>query len=360
MAVVQHSSQKSKDQLSSSLNEYKKQVFSKEIFSFGSKTFVKCYSYNQTKRKSETGETFLFTKIHSKNFFIPPKRRFHRAIAPKDNTNSNFINSQSTQTEIGKPKVSSKITMTNAEESIFNKIFWFVLWAAIGILTIIISYEGHFTWDLNQNFKELTENVFGQTDAIAKINLTLNTFNNSDYSITMVFTGGTGVGKTFTSSIIRRNYPWISKKFISKLNDKEMLTFSSGTFSKFEPYLILIDDLQVDNIDQAINSVLLLKAKMRHTKVLFILIFTTHKNDEKEEILLKFKNTDLYVVHIPFVNLNRNAVEKCFRTETQKQGVFISEDDLEKLIKSKMKDIDVVKGPVGCKGVSEEVSFYKN
>ncbi|KAK6642094.1 hypothetical protein RUM44_013817 [Polyplax serrata] len=348
------------------------QVFHKEIYTDGCKRVIKSFSYIRTFNQCEKDPVVdKATQISREDYVgkstIPNKQRqsgknkifwYNKKIKKDLKDDPKMVKQKSYMTgnvlETTQRKAPQKSRIGNP---------LMVLVLSFSVVLVAYFYiknrENNFTWDLVKTNDDLIKNVFGQDEQISKINSILKLCTVSKGLYTVLLTGGVGVGKSYTSGIISQNFPWSSNWLILKHSTRGKLIDSlPKSLKEYRHYLIRVDDLSVDDTAEAIHLVSEIRKRIQDQHTLLFLIFNTGCEVQKKKILIQFKNSHIFFYHIPFQNLTRNDVEKCFLNEIKKQGALISSEEIENLITNQVKDIDIVRGPIGCKGITDKILHY--
>ncbi|KAK6621193.1 hypothetical protein RUM43_011499 [Polyplax serrata] len=344
------------------------QVFHKEIYTDGRKRVIKSFSYfrtfnqceknpvvcqaTQTSREQSLGNSIIPNKQQQsgKNIGFWYKKKYKKKI--HDDTKMVKQKSES---------VSETTQRKAPEKSRIGKALMVLVLSFSVVLAanFYIRYrENNLTWDLVKTHDDLIKNVFGQDEQISKINSILKLCTVSKGLYTVLLTGGVGVGKSYTSGIISQNFPWSSNWLILKHSiHRKLIDLLPKSLKEYGHNLIRVDDLSVDDTAEAIHMVSEIRKRKQENTLLF-LIFNTGSEVQKKKILTQFTNSHIFFYHIPFQNLTRNDVEKCFLNEIRKHGAVISSEEIENLITNQVKEIDIVRGPIGCKGITDIILHY--
>ncbi|EEB20126.1 hypothetical protein Phum_PHUM602860 [Pediculus humanus corporis] len=318
-----------------------------EIKKLGNKTLVRGFKWNQFIRQNENGDKFCRTDI-SLWTFVSSNNKKHSKKKKELKYDSSDVHFK----KIGYLAYFFKELKYDSSDVHSKKIgylaYFFIIQQDIFCKNV---------WHLDNTVTDIKNLIFGQDDAVEKLNYVLNRINQTEGMSVVIFTGGVGVGKTYTALTINKNLPWTSKTIISKHSFELDETILPKTYFKCDHNLLIIEDLSVNDMDSVMNLIKFASYR-KYKKLFIILIFTTHSNSEKKDILSSFNESYITYYHVPFKNLDKEAVRKCYLDEINKQKAEISEIELHGLISKKMRAIEIVKGPVGCKGVSDDVAFY--
>ena len=324
---------------------FKKNFEHMEIKKLGNKTLVRGFKWNQFICQNENGDKFCRTDISLLTF----------------ESSNNKKHSKKKELKYDSSDVHFKKSDKKKSNSFKNFVFFFLTTTLVGYLAYFFIIQQDIfcknVWHLDNTVTDIKNLIFGQDDAVEKLNYVLNRINQTEGMSVVIFTGGVGVGKTYTALTINKNLPWTSKTIISKHSFELDQTILPKTYFECDHNLLIIEDLTVNDMDSVMNLIEFASYR-KYKKLFIILIFTTHSNSEKKDILSSFSESHITYYHVPFKNLDKEAVRKCYLQEINKQKAEISEMELHGLISKKMRPIEIVKGPVGCKGVSDDVAFY--
>ncbi|XP_043248121.1 uncharacterized protein LOC122394966 [Colletes gigas] len=182
---------------------------------------------------------------------------------------------------------------------------------------------------------EMQQKIYGQTNAISDITYALN---QDIYHLKVVcLIGGTGVGKSYTVEIIKKNFPH-KKRILTydlKLEDKNKLT----AFDSYE--LLIIENLKLKNLD-IFATLLDILVKNKENCVTVFAIFNVEGVDdylEREVDLVKSKDIitkafireqiDLFVV--PYIPLSEQALEMCIMDVARQSDLQLSQDQINEI-----------------------------
>lgn len=366
-------------------------IYYQEVISNGNDTLVRSFSCDQFFRKDDSGQTQVWKRCQVSNFITPtkklkethginnkasslPKRLALEYPRKKSDTKAKLsLKYPDSEKSITNNNVDNSYSKYNSRKIKFTRETKMLITATVSAIALGIGYYYSqlpctYNWDLyntgwNKVYKELERSVFGQKEAVDELMKLwrLNSLTSSK-SLVLTFTGGVGVGKTYVSSIINNNYPWHSQKHISFKN--HIISEGEKYFSeKFScgGHLVIIDDISILDSTKAIMLTNRLLSNFRRDggRLLIILIFQTQNKEQENLIVSQIENQHYIFYHIPFKPLQRDNIERCFLKEIVRQNVVVSEDKLNKLVEEQMSYVDVLKGPPGCKGVSDQVAkFY--
>jgi hypothetical protein len=220
----------------------------------------------------------------------------------------------------------------------------------------------------------LESNVFGQNNAIDDIVSTLNTFCNTRDPgiILMALLGGTGVGKSYTTSIIREFFPWEEniQHFVLPLHSSSLsVTDIYAKISSCGDNLIIIDGLVPSETADVVKflQVLTKHSKYNAGRVIVILVFNTEDQkeilqgyedqkhqleDSKEKLYDVFQRGQLEVSIIIFQALQMEHIAMCIKAALNQKGIVWSSTDVEEVMVLLPED-------TGCKGVASKVPLIE-
>ena len=256
----------------------------------------------------------------------------------------------------------------------------FVLLPIIFVVTAIVACSSFYFATYQRNCEMLLDvyslksvldsSIFGQKHAIGEILSTLNTFcsTRDPGLILMAFLGGTGVGKSYTTSIISEFFPWKEnvQHFVLPLHYSSLsVTEVCAKISSCGDNLVVIDGLVPSKTADVVKF---LQVVTKHSqssggRVIVILVFSTENQEgygdqkhqlevSKEKLNGVFHHGQLEVSIITFQALQREHITLCIKTALNQNGIVWSDADIEELIALLAQD-------TGCKGVTSKVQLIE-
>ncbi|XP_026739889.1 uncharacterized protein LOC113502494 [Trichoplusia ni] len=233
----------------------------------------------------------------------------------------------------------------------------------IGVIPLLISaiYNIKCYDDINLNVlsEALSNRLFGQSEAIR---IMLDTLGLEERSKILIFSGGTGVGKTYASSILLETvgscsnvYHYTMPSFVNSFTTDFMVGLTICKNS-----LVILDDLTVDDIHikKQIKE-LIDKSQQLDKNLTVILIFNCHeattefikKCDEsfQSKVLEQFAEINAIKQIVNFKSLDVTHLKKCIKHEVQ--GRVISDEEFDEILKNFDVTLD------GCKGVHSKMKY---
>jgi hypothetical protein len=260
----------------------------------------------------------------------------------------------------------------------------FVLLPIIFVVTAVVACSSfHFatyqrncemSFDVYALKSVLESSIFGQKQAIGEIVSTLNTFCSTRKPglIVMALLGGTGVGKSYTTSIISEFFPWKEnvQHFVLPLHYSSLsVTEVSSKISSCGDNLIVIDGLVPSKIADAVKFLQILRYHSQSSggRVIVILVFNSENHreilqgygDQKHQLEVSeehlngvFRRGQLEVGIITFQALQREHIGMCIKASLNHNGIVWSDADIEQVITLLPQD-------AGCKGVASKVQLLE-
>lgn len=256
----------------------------------------------------------------------------------------------------------------------------FVLLPIIFVVTAIVACSSFYFATYQRNCEMLLDvyslksvldsSIFGQKHAIGEIVSTLNTFcsTRDPGLILMALLGGTGVGKSYTTSIISEFFPWKEnvQHFVLPLHYSSLsVTEVCAKISSCGDNLVVIDGLVPSKTADVVKF---LQVVTKHSqssggRVIVILVFSTENQEgygdqkhqlevSKEKLNGVFHHGQLEVSIITFQALQREHITLCIKTALNQNGIVWSDADIEELIALLAQD-------TGCKGVTSKVQLIE-
>jgi hypothetical protein len=265
-----------------------------------------------------------------------------------------------------------------------NNCIMFVFLPIIFVVTAIVacsslyfaSYQRicEMSLDVDSLKSVLESSVFGQKHTIDGIVSTLNAFcsTRAPGIILMALLGGTGVGKSYTTSIISEFFPWEEnvQHFILPLHSSSLsVTDVYAKISSCGDNLIVIDGLVPSETADVVKflQVLTKRSKSSGGRIIVILVFNTedqkeilqgygdqkHQLEVSEETLYGvFHRGQLEVNIITFQGLQREHITMCIKAALNQKGIVWSTADIEEVLALLPQD-------TGCKLVASKVQLIE-
>jgi len=259
----------------------------------------------------------------------------------------------------------------------------FVILPIIFVVTAVVACSSFYFATYQRNCEMLLDvyslqsvldsSMFGQKHAVGEIVSTLNTFcsTRDPGLILMALLGGTGVGKSYTTSIIRKFFPWKEnvQHFVLPLHYSSLsVTEVCAKISSCGDNLIVIDGLVPSKTADVVKflQVLTKHSQSSGGRVIVILVFSTENREilqgygdqkhqlefSKEKLSGIFHHGQLEVVIITFQALQREHIAMCIKAALNQNGIVWSDANIEEVIILLPQD-------TGCKGVSSKVQLIE-
>lgn len=338
----------------------------------------------------ESGKTSM-ADVHSYNYNYnisnhdnTHQHKVSRLMKPVSPKNSLKIRNSSDKNKLKTPRLMTQKSFENTSASLvappinntcIQKCIKYVKLLAMLLIPIlcglIVTHTDHFLGDdsgISDEFNgenitgALRDLLYGQERVISELE---DSFRNIKYNTLYIFTGGIGVGKTYTGNIIADNFQW--KNNVEKIiapqykntyyENKFMRTLSKNGYN-----LIIVDGLGYDDSKSVIPFVKKLLNTNSEKKVIIFLIFTIQEysidmlpymnlQTISKEISTEFSNNNLDPKLITFDRLKEDVVRKCIRYSMAKKGLIINQYNIDHVLQN----INFEYG--GCKGVYSKVAL---
>jgi hypothetical protein len=272
-------------------------------------------------------------------------------------------------------------TKINSSEQGHNYILFILLPLVFVVTAAVVCNSLYFTsyqkvcemtLDIGAVRAALENNIFGQKAAVYDIISVLNVFCNTQSPgiVILAFAGGTGVGKSYTTSIISRLYPWKEnvKHFVWPLQSSSLSV--DDVYVKFSPCganLVIIDDLVTSD---AVNIVEFLQNLVKHSqhhgiRAIVILVFSGEDQKVilqgngdvelqfavmKEKLTSIFQDAELEVSLITFHHLQSEHIAMCIKEALNREGIALLDTKVEEVMA-------LLPQGTGCKGVASKVQL---
>lgn len=265
-----------------------------------------------------------------------------------------------------------------------NNCIMFVLLPIIFVVTAFVAGSSFYFATYQRNCEMLLDvyslkslldsSMFGQKHAIGEIVSTLNTFcsTRDPGLILMALLGGTGVGKSYTTSIISEFFPWKEnvQHFVLPLHYSSLsVTEVCAKISPCGDNLIVIDGLVPSKTADVVKflQVLTKYGQSSGGRAIVILVVSTENQKEiiqgygdqkhqlevsKEKLNDVFHRGQLEVSIITFQALQKEHIALCIKAALNQNGIVWSDVDIEEVIALLPLD-------TGCKGVTSKVQLIE-
>ncbi|XP_020290784.1 uncharacterized protein LOC109858171 isoform X2 [Pseudomyrmex gracilis] len=313
---------------------------------------------------ASTKNTENFLPLKSNDDFTKPVLT-QQNLTETDNTDCANINdnkkSQSYQDMKDKirplvPKHPLKIE-TNRSMGSFKLLLLLVLSLFILLLSILL-YEDQnhkHSSDFVNAVVELKKHVYGQDRAVQILSEYLLLDVPSMKVIALV--GGTGVGKSYTAEIIKKNFPRtysVRQYFPPIENIRDVL------IPPFNPHLIILENLKEQHLVDVVNFLKTRHDTLRDRYVTVLIVFNVERmNDDSSrnidlnrslDIIKRFfANENIDTKIVPYDSLNEDALERCIINAARDNRLILSDKQFE-LVKKYL-----LANNAGCKGAYSKV-----
>ncbi|CAH2107233.1 unnamed protein product [Euphydryas editha] len=237
-----------------------------------------------------------------------------------------------------------------------------VLYITVVIFAFVTYQVKYFKCNESLNISHLrntfASKIYGQTSGTEKL---LKALESDVPNKIITLYGGTGVGKTYTASLILENilhygniYHYTMPGFLQKSSD-----FMLGLIY-CESSMIVVDDLNRNDILTVKDHIkdLITKSSKYSKKIIIILLYNCDNMDERffrkcdnnflHELKNSLKNIDANKFYIKYESLTEEVLRKCIKNElTDKK----TESDIAHIMKNFNVTVD------GCKGVYQKMKY---
>jgi hypothetical protein len=219
----------------------------------------------------------------------------------------------------------------------------------------------------------LVSSIIGQEDAIYKMVSTLHAFCSSREpgTVIIVLLGGTGVGKSYTTSIISDHFPWEKnvQHFIFPFHYNSLsVTDVVAKFSSCGDNLVVMDGLVPSEATDIIKFLqnLINHSQEHDVRVIIILVFNNEDQKmvlegygdlqhqlqvSKEKLCSVFQDAKSDITLITFQPLQREHIMMCIKDALSQKGIMWSSTEIEQVMALLHQD-------TGCKGVTSKVQLF--
>lgn len=228
----------------------------------------------------------------------------------------------------------------------------FVIWISV----FLYESQGHkHSSDFASAVAELKKRIYGQDEAIRALSEYLRL--DAPSSKIIILVGGTGVGKSYTVEIIKKNFP---RKYAVRQYFPPIGAVSAFNFPFVYPNLIILENLRERDLKDVVNF---LKRHQETYKNRFVTVLAVFNFEQMDDYLLRNINMQrsLNAIEISFADENVNAeiisynslsedtVQKCIMDAMRQSGLMLTEKQLH-LVKETLQISNA-----GCKGAYNKV-----
>lgn len=234
------------------------------------------------------------------------------------------------------------------------------------LLTIVVVFISVFLYE-NQSRKhssdfanavaELKKRIYGQDQAIHALSEYLQL--DTPCSKIIILVGGTGVGKSYTVEIIKKNFP---RKYAVRQYFPPIGAVSTFNFPFLYPNLIILENLKEKDLKDAVNF---LKRHQETCKNRFVTVLAVFNFEQMDDHLFRsinmyrslnaleisFTDENVNVAIIPYNSLNEDALQKCIVDAMKETRLTLTEKQLY-LVKQTLQINNA-----GCKGAYNKVQI---
>lgn len=255
------------------------------------------------------------------------------------------------------PKNPSKIERNSRSIGSFKVLLLLVLSLFIVLLSILL-YEDQnhkHSSDFVNAVVELKKHIYGQDRAVQILSEYLLLDVPSMKVIALV--GGTGVGKSYTAEIIKKNFPRtysVRQYFPPIENIRDVL------IPPFNSHLIIFENLKEQHLVDIINFLKTRHDMLRDRYVTVLIVFNVERmNDDSSRnidlnrsldvIKSSFANENIDAKIVSYDSLNEDALERCIINAARDRRLILSDKQFE-LVKKYL-----LTNNAGCKGAYSKV-----
>lgn len=271
-------------------------------------------------------------------------------------------------------------TKKNSSEQEHNYILFILLPLIFVVTAVAVCSSLYFTsydrvcemsLDIGAVRTALENYIFGQKAAVYDIISVLNMFYNTQSPgiVIFAFAGGTGVGKSYTTSVISKLFPWKEnvQHFVWPLQSSSLSVDEYVKFSPCGANLVIIDDLVTND---AVNVAEFLQNLVKHSqyrgiRAIVILVFSGEDQKVilqgngdvelrfqimKEKLTSVFQDAELEVSLITFQHLQSEHIAMCIKEALNQEGIAWSNTKVEEVMA-------LLPQGTGCKGIASKVQL---
>jgi hypothetical protein len=251
----------------------------------------------------------------------------------------------------------------------------FVVAAVVACASVYLaSYQRvcEMTLDIDAVKSVLESSIFGQKDVIYNMVSILRIFYSTREPgiVIMALLGGTGVGKSYTTSVISDIFPWEKnvQHFVLPFHSNSLPV--SDVYAKFSTCgdnLVVMDGLVPSEVGDIIKFLqnLMNPNQERGIRVIVILVFSDYNQRlilegngdlehqlqvSKQKLCSAFQDAGLNVSLITFQPLQREHIVMCIKETLSQKGIVWSSTEMEQVMVLLPQD-------TGCKGVASKVQL---
>ncbi|KDR10137.1 uncharacterized protein LOC110838230 [Zootermopsis nevadensis] len=299
----------------------------------------------------------------------------HETFYPVERKNDNVAGSKALLRPLRLPPSNSTGQRKDSVLFVFLPIIFIVASVIACTSVYLASYQRvcKLTLDINAVKSVLDSSLFGQEDVIYNMVSTLQIFCSTKEPgiVIMALLGGTGVGKSYTTSIICNLFPWGKnvQHFVLPFRSNLLpVSDDYGKFSSCGDNLVVMDGLVPSDVDDTIKFLhnLMNHSKEHGIRVIVILVFSSEvqkmilegygnlKHElqvSKQKLSSAFQDAGLDVSLITFQPLEREHIVMCIKEALSQKGILWSSTEIERVMVLLPQD-------TGCKGVASKVQLF--
>lgn len=228
----------------------------------------------------------------------------------------------------------------------------FVVWISV----FLYESQGHkHSNDFASAVAELKKRIYGQDEAIRALTEYLQL--DAPSSKIIILVGGTGVGKSYTVEIIKKNFP---RKYAVRQYFPPIGAVSAFNFPFVYPNLIILENLRERDLKDVVNF---LKRHQETYKNRFVTVLAVFNFEQMDDHLLRninmhrslnaieisFVDENVDAEIIPYNSLSEDTMQKCIMDAMKESMLMLTEKQLH-LVKETLQINNA-----GCKGAYNKV-----
>lgn len=260
-----------------------------------------------------------------------------------------------------------KIASPNCQNTVSSKMYFFIFFKLFFLLlpllfiifaTILYHNDDHkHSSDYVNAITELKKEIYGQNQAIQTLIEYLELDTPSLKVIALV--GGTGVGKTHTVQIIKKNFP---REYTVQQYYPPIKNVKSISFSFLYPDLIILENLKERDLKDVVDFLKRRSDVSSDRYVTVLAVFNIEQidvdftrsidwNRSLNMIKNSFADENIDVKIIPYASLSEDILEKCIIKLMLRSGRMLSDEQIN-LVKQYL-----LTNNAGCKGAYSKIQL---
>ncbi|XP_011313942.1 uncharacterized protein [Fopius arisanus] len=244
----------------------------------------------------------------------------------------------------------------------YKIVFFGLLSVAVLIISTLISDFDQKPLDFANTSMALRKNVLGQSEAIETL---IDHFQSNFNNFTaVILVGGIGVGKTYTTNIIKEHFPHKHNIFEFFPPIMKQIPSAYEMLSHHYCNLLIVENLKTEDEKdfvaltkffqkQAIRPCLIILGVLNPQVTDDHLVRTMNLKETVKELQNLFRQEGINSKVIPFSPLGAEVISECIMREIKNNGIVLTDENYQKI------ETQLLMTNNGCKGVNGKVNLLR-